>query len=249
MANPKILKQIQKFQLKRPELKFFKNPIFKTIVLHTLVFLGLFTGVAYLLSFSSEGWLFSLLTISLLFIGAVHTWAIYEAHSWSNLEKGNGVFEIIFTVILNIIGAFILIKFIGNKPDETITEEYISIIFRSCFIFSVPFFLQKLFYAHLAIPDKEFVPIIINSLEDIRGKVVVEPGPKGIIWKFENNQQGIANKTVRMYLPRGGEKMNIEMIFKAFLLYYNFELEPSAPIQFKKIVNDEIIPFKMEFIS
>ena len=203
-------------RIRRPRLKMFRTPTFRYIFIHGLIFISFFGGVAFLANWSaSVAHLYWVLTLPIILIGALHTWLVYAAHeNWPNLNDGWGVKEGVFTCSINLLGAMVLYFMIAKKGG--VISEYAGQAAWCSWIFMLPFFWHRAFYAHLAIPEEEYPPLIIETLEDIRGNYIIEPNEKGIIWKFEN----VATKesTFRMWMPSGGTKLTLAQLFKIFLL-------------------------------
>ena len=207
-------------RIRRPRLKMFRTPTFRYIFIHSLIFISLFGGVA-----AFNNWLdnprslFWSISIPLFFLGILHTWLIYAAHeNWPKLIEGWGTKEGGFTLFINLVGV-ITLYFLIQKKGVAISP-YASNTLWSGFIFILPFLWHRAFFAHLSIPEKEYPPLIIETLEDIRGKIVIEPNDKGIIWVID---QGKKEKRIRMWMPLKSSKLTIKQIFKAFILYHNSE--------------------------
>lgn len=239
MANTKVLKRVRKMNFRtllRPLIKIGRTPTFRAVLLHALIMLAMIALPIYFIN--SREWVFLVITLSLFFIGMLHTWLLYVVHDWSDREEGNGIWEASLTVGINFLG---MLSFFFLFGKGLINYTYIAILASTTF--SLPFFWDRAMQFYRSIPEKVFPPLIIRTLEDIKGKIVVRPNLKGIVWVFEDKNSDLPSENERMFMPyQAGDKrgeLSIENIFKSFILYYNSEKNQSNPIQLFRTLSPE----------
>ena len=218
--NTKLIRQLKKLRIRKPRLKIFRTPAFILIFMHSIIFAGLFAGVALLANWlGNDSDLYWWIVLPTLLLGALHTWLMYTGHEWTHREEW-GFRESLLTLLINLVGAFAVYLVIGS--DQEIASFNLLAAMNSL-VFLLPFVLDRTYFAHYAIPEKEYSPLQIKTFEDVANKIAIEPNDRAIIWQFE---KGIVDREqLRMWMPTkpDPDSLSLQQIFKAFILYYNQE--------------------------
>lgn len=213
----------------------------RRLLFHAIIFSGIFAGAAFFIK--DAEWFFPAIVAVALVLGILQIWVLYsEDYEWADRFGGNGIKEAVLTLGVNIFGAVaVYFIFLSSK-----NENFAEIATGATLVFSLPFFLDRAFYANLLIPKKKYEPLIVRTTVDIVGRVNIQPCGEGIFFHFSSfdDLPDLPDTTKRMYMPQQKDIHSLETILKAFIHFYNNEINPSNPIRLGRKTDEEVQFFK-----